>query len=127
MRKNNASKSKFSFRERLRSFSYAIEGVTDFFRTEHNAWIHLGTSILVFFFAWFISVSRTELLTLVIVVGLVWVAEIFNTALEKTMDLVSLEINKRIKRVKDLSAAAVLVSALIAFIVGCLIFIPKII
>ena len=56
---------------------------------------------------------------------MVWTAEIFNTAIEKTMDFISREKHPQIKLVKDLAAAAVLITAVSAIIVGAIIFIPK--
>jgi len=63
-------------------------------------------------------------LFIVIAIGLVWVAELFNTAIEKLCDMVCPEQHPQIKFIKDVSAAAVLVTAIIAMITGCIIFIP---
>ena len=57
--------------------------------------------------------------------AMVWMAELFNTAIEKTMDFISKEAHPQIKLVKDLAAAAVLIAAIAAVLVGALIFIPK--
>jgi diacylglycerol kinase (ATP) len=65
------------------------------------------------------------MIALVIVIGLVWVAEIFNTAIEKIMDLISPSYHPEVKLIKDLAAAAVLTTAFIAVIAGAIIFIPK--
>ncbi len=62
---------------------------------------------------------------LVVVTGFVWAAEIFNTAIEKIMDYISIDREPEIKFIKDVAAAAVLVAAITAFITGCIIFIPK--
>lgn len=62
-------------------------------------------------------------MALIIVIGLVFVSEIFNTAIKALCDFVSPQKHENIKQIKDLSAAAVLVSAIIAFIIGTLIFI----
>ena len=117
---------KFSVKERIQSFGYAIEGLFAFFRTEHNAWIHLCATIGVAVMALLFPVSSTEIVALVIVVGMVWVAEIFNTAIEKAMDVYSTKRDPKIKLVKDLAAGAVLVAAVTALTVGLIIFIPKI-
>lgn len=117
---------KFSLRERRKSFQYAIDGMVAFFRTENNAWLHLfGTVIVILLAAW-VKVSRMETVFLVIVTGLVWVAELFNTAIEKIVDIISPDHHPRAKYIKDVAAGAVLVMAITALITGGIIFIPKI-
>lgn len=71
-------------------------------------------------------ISNYEWIAVLIVMALVWMAELFNTCLEKTMDFLSGEIHPQIKIIKDMAAAAVLITALMAVVVGCLIFLPKI-
>lgn len=115
----------FSIRARANSFRYAWEGVSTFFAQEHNAWIHLAASISVLIAAWCFKVSNTEMMLLIIVTGLVWVTEIINTAVEKLADFVSPGYHPKIKLIKDLSAAAVLVAAFISMVTGAFIFIPK--
>jgi diacylglycerol kinase len=117
---------KFSVKARLKSFIYAFSGMKFFFRSQHNAWIHLLATGLVIFLAIFFHVSGSEAIALTVSVGFVWVSELFNTAIEKTMDFISVETNPKIKIIKDLSAAAVLFAALAAWVVGCIVFIPKI-
>jgi diacylglycerol kinase (ATP) len=116
----------FSIRARVRSIRYAWEGVNAFFDSQHNAIIHFYFTIFVMIAAIFFRASDTELIALVIVAGFVWAAEIFNTAIEKMMDLVSPEKHPKVKFIKDVAAAAVLISAITAIIVGLVIFIPKI-
>jgi diacylglycerol kinase (ATP) len=116
----------FSLRARVKSFSYAFNGFFYFLRTEHNAIIHLLATAIVITSCILLSVSGIEAAALVIVTGLVWMAELFNTAIEKTMDFISMEKKQEIKFIKDLSAAAVLLASFIAIAVGCIIFIPKI-
>lgn len=115
----------FSIRERANSFRFAWEGIHQFFAKEHNAWIHLAATIMVFVAACCFRMSRIEMISLVIVTGLVWVAEIFNTVIEKIMDFVAPERRPEVKLIKDLAAAAVLVAAFIALVTGAFIFIPK--
>jgi diacylglycerol kinase len=73
-----------------------------------------------------LRISRVEWMALVIAFGLVWMAEIFNTCLEKVMDFLTGELHPQVKIIKDLAAAAVLTTAFVAFVVGLLIFIPRI-
>jgi diacylglycerol kinase (ATP) len=119
------NKESFSIRARGNSFNYAFEGMKDFFRTEHNAWLHLLGTIAVIGLAIVFPVSRFEMIALILAMGFVWMAELFNTVIEKIMDFISIEQHPKIKFIKDLSAAAVLMAAAAAFITGCIVFIPK--
>jgi diacylglycerol kinase (ATP) len=116
----------FSLKARLKSFRYAFEGLHSFFATQHNAIIHLFITISAFLAAIFFSVGKGELTAIVIVTALVWVAELFNTAIEKLADMVSKDFHPSIKYIKDVSAAAVLIAAVTAFITGAIIFLPKV-
>lgn len=118
---------KFSIRSRIKSFSYASAGLRQFVVREHNARIHLVATIGVIITALVLNVTRTEAAILAIVTGLVWVAEIINTCVERLADLITQEQHPGIKIVKDLSAGAVLTAAITAVIVALFIFIPRII
>lgn len=115
----------FSLRSRLSSFGFALSGLSAFFRQEPNAWIHLIATLTVLMASWYFNLSFYEIIALVIVTGFVWVAEIFNTVIERIMDFISTERNPGIKFIKDLSACGVLVSAITAMVTGAIIFIPK--
>jgi len=115
----------FSLKSRAGSFGFAFEGLRSFFRNETNAWIHLVSTVIVASLALYCKLSSTEIVCLVIVTGLVWVAELFNTAIEGIMDFVSGQRHPDIKIIKDLAAGAVLLSAVTAFVTGAIIFIPK--
>jgi diacylglycerol kinase len=119
--------SKFSWKARLKSFVFAWQGIIDFFRTEHNAQIHLAVTILVIVLSIFFRVNKTETIAIIFSIALVWITEMVNTTIEKTMDFISLQRHPQIKIIKDLSAGAVLIAAIAAVIVGCIIFVPKII
>lgn len=112
---------------RLKSFRYAIKGMQRFFLDEPNARIHLLLTVAVFIAATYLRVPAKEFALLVIVVGMVWMAEIFNTAVERIMDFISPGYNEKVKVIKDISAAAVLVSSIIAAAVGLTVLVPKII
>lgn len=115
----------FTLRARLRSFRYAYSGLIRFFFEEHNAIVHLLATIVVGALVIFFRINGAELLALVIVTGGVWVAELLNTAIEQVMNMVSPEWHPKVKYIKDLAAAAVLVAAITALLVGGLIFIPR--
>jgi diacylglycerol kinase (ATP) len=123
--KNNSLK-RFSLHARLQSFRFAFEGLTQFFREEHNAIIHLFFTILVFAAAIYFHLSRVELAAVIFATGFVWSAELFNTAVEKLADKVSSNFDPKIKFIKDVSAAAVLVAACSASLIGTIVFLPKI-
>lgn len=115
----------FSLQSRLNSFGFAFKGIFKFFQQEHNAWIHLVATICVFVAAVYYHVTNSELIALIIVSGFVWVAEIFNTVIEKIMDFISPEYHEAVKFIKDLAAGGVMFSALTAAATGIIVFIPK--
>jgi diacylglycerol kinase (ATP) len=122
--KTNVEK-RFTPASRWKSFRYAAEGLRYFFRSEPNARIHLAATIIVALLVILLPISAREVLLLVWAVGFVWVTELLNTAIEKAMDIISKEYHPVIKTVKDISAASVLLAALVALVTGCFIFIPK--
>ena len=117
---------KFSIKSRLSSFKFAFQGLLSLVKNEHNARIHLLAAILAIVLGIVMKISVTEWALLTIVIGLVFISELFNTAIEKLADFVHPEWNDQIKKVKDYAAAAVFISAIIALVAGGLIFIPRI-
>jgi diacylglycerol kinase len=117
--------SRFSLHSRAKSFQYALVGVFEFFRTEHNAWIHLLATVGIVVAAMVVGVTQTEGIALVIAVALVWITEMLNTCIEKAMDVITEEYHEKIKFIKDISAGAVLVAAAAAVLIGLYVFIPK--
>jgi diacylglycerol kinase (ATP) len=122
---NKKSINSFSLQARVKSISYAFEGLFRFFREEHNARVHLAATICVIILSLCLNISRLEILVLILTIGLVWIAEIFNTSIERIMDHLSPGRSRTVKYIKDLAAAAVLVASFIAIVTGCIIFIPK--
>ncbi len=118
---------KFSIAKRLKSFTYAFNGLRILLREEHNSRIHLFATVCVVLAGVIFRISSLEWVAVVFAIGLVFGGEIFNSAIEDLADVVCPERDERIKKVKDLSAAAVLVSAFTALIIGLIIFIPKIV
>lgn len=119
-------KEKFSLKKRAASFCFAFRGIKTLLQSEHNAWIHLVASILVICFGFYFKISSHEWIAVCFAVGFVFSMEIVNTAFEKLCNFVSPEKHELIKQIKDLAAGAVLVSAIIALIIGLIIFLPKI-
>jgi diacylglycerol kinase (ATP) len=118
------NKQRFSVHNRLKSFGFAAEGIARFFATQHNAVIHLIATFTVTAMGFWLSISRVEWLMVVFAIGIVFSAEIFNTAIEKLANEITNDYSRAIKTIKDLSAAAVLVAAITAAIIGMIIFIP---
>lgn len=116
---------KFSMSGRKKSFSYALHGLLIFFKTQHNAWIHLTASAMAVTAGFYFELGSSEWCWIALAIGLVFIAEIFNTALEFLCDVVSPQIHPQIKIVKDVAAAAVLMAAIAAAVIGSIIFIPK--
>jgi len=117
---------KFSVRKRLKSFGYAFNGLKLLLKKEHNSRIHLVAAVVVILLGWELKISVVEWMVLVLVISAVFVAEIFNSALEHLADHLSPERSEPIKIVKDLAAAAVLVCAFSSVVIAILIFLPKV-
>ena len=117
---------KFSIRERLKSFGFAFNGLKILVREEHNSRIHLFAVVCVIIAGVFVKISVSDWIAVVFAFGFVIVMEIVNSAIEGIADFVSPEKHEMIKKIKDLSAAAVLIAAITAFIIGLIIFVPKI-
>ena len=118
---------KFSIAARLKSFTYAFNGLKLLFQEEHNSWIHLFATVCVIVAGIWLKISLLEWVAVAFAIGLVFSGEIFNSAIEDLSDVVCPELDDRIKKVKDLAAAAVLVNAITAAVIGLLVFVPKII
>lgn len=111
----------------INSFKYAFMGIKSAYKDEQNLRIHTVMAILVLIFSFILKVSYYELIVCLILIGLVLMAEFFNTSLENLVDLVTLEKNPLAKVAKDTAAAGVLVFAIISAVIGLIIFVPKII
>ena len=120
------NKKPFSVMDRLRSFIYAIAGLKTFFQTEHNSWIHILAASSIIILGKLIRLNNYEWCFIILAIGLVLMAEIFNTAIESLTDIVSPDYCDMAKKVKDVSAAAVLVAAIAALCIGLFVFVPKI-
>ena len=113
--------------KRLKSFQYAFNGLKVLIKEEPNARIHLLLTIIVISAGIFFNISVNEWIVVSFAIALVISMELLNSAIENISDLVSPEKNAFIKKAKDQGAAAVLISAIGAFIIGIIIFLPKVI
>lgn len=94
-------------------------------KEEHNARIHLLATICVIMAGLFLKISLNEWIAIVFSIGLVFSLEIINSSVENIADFISPEKHETIKKIKDLSASGVLISAITAFVIGLIIFLPK--
>lgn len=108
-----------------KSFGYAFKGIGRTIRDERNIKIHLLATVLVVAFGFFLHISIAEWMICLILFGLVISLELVNTAIEATVDLVTEERKPLAGKAKDAAAGAVLVSAIMAAVIGCIIFLPK--
>ena len=112
------------FSSRYHSFGHALRGWWYVLRTQKNAWLHALITTLVVAMALWLRVSAQDWAVLVLTIALVWSAEFFNTAIEAVVDLASPVQHPLAKTGKDVGAAAVLIAALAAVLVGLLILGP---
>ncbi len=117
---------KFSINKRLQSFTHAFRGLLYVIRTQHNAWIHLITSALVIIAGFAFNITLTEWLVILLAMGLVLTAEVINTAIEDLLDRFHPEYDRQVGLIKDVGAGGVLIAAIIAAIIGFIIFGPKV-
>ena len=110
----------------LASFKYAFRGLKEVISSERNAKIHIFFALVAIIASILLKVSVLEFLFVFSSIVLVFFAEIVNTAVEKTLDLISQENNHLVQLIKDMLAAAVLVTALGSLVVAGVVFAPKI-
>jgi diacylglycerol kinase (ATP) len=111
-------------RSRIESFRYAFGGLWYMLRTQRNAWIHAVATVCVVSLGAWLGLDHVEWAIIALTVGLVWMAEFVNTALEAVVDLASPDIHPLAKVGKDVGAAAVLIAAITSVVVGLLILGP---
>jgi diacylglycerol kinase (ATP) len=109
----------------LRSFGFAIAGLLWALRRERNLQIHAAITVVVVVLGFSVRLAPWEWCAVLLSCGLVWLAEMLNTALEVLADAVTKEPNELIRRAKDAAAGAVLVAAVMATAVGGVVFLPK--
>jgi diacylglycerol kinase (ATP) len=112
--------------QQLKSFKYAFSGLAKVIFTERNMQLHVVAAITVLGFGFYYHLTATEWCLITLCIGLVFSAEMFNTAIEKWIDFVHPQHHKTVGFVKDVAAGAVLVLAIAAAVVGLIIFLPKI-
>lgn len=104
------------------TFRYAAEGVMYALRTQVNMRIHVVVALLVIVAGLTLHISRLDWLFVCVAIAIVIVAELFNTAVEAAVDLISPDIHPLVKAAKDTAAGAVLLAAVFAVIIGIFVF-----
>ena len=113
-------------KKRLLSFKWAIKGIGNLFSKHANAQLHLLATIAVVFLSVFFRITVVESCLVILCIALVLSMEALNSSIETLADRVSAQQDDLIRQVKDIAAAAVLISAIGAAIVGGVIFLPKV-
>lgn len=109
----------------INSFKYAFNGIKEALTTEDNLAFHLIASVFVIIFAYFFKFSLIEFSIVIITISMVIMAEITNTIIEKLSDIINPEKSEKIRIIKDMSAAVVLLSAICAVLIMAFLFAPK--
>ena len=112
------------FNSRIIAFGHAFRGWWYVLQTQHNAWVHAIVAVLVFITAFWLKLPTHDWAILIITVTMVFAAEFVNTAIEAVVDLASPAHHPLAKVGKDVGAAAVLIAALAAVLIGLLILGP---
>ena len=111
-------------KKRIRSFAYAFRGIGSFLKKEHNAWIHCTAIVVVTLGGFHFGITPLEWCVVLLCFGTVLAAEAVNTAIERLVNLVSPDFHPIAGDVKDVAAGAVLICAIVAAIIGGIIFLP---
>lgn len=120
------SEKRFSFVARAKSFTHAFRGIAILVKSTHNFWIHIFLGIIAIVFGFLFKIAGNEWCLIILAIGTVFTAEAFNTAIEIDIDLTSPNYHPYARDTKDVAAGAVLISAIVAVIVGIIVFLPKI-
>lgn len=124
MKPDKSKHKPFSVRKRIGSFRHAINGIRLAISGEHNMRIHLVAAIVVIIAGFYFKLSSTEWIALILAISFVFVAELFNSAIELLADFISPGHHVDIGKIKDISSGAVLVTAIAAVVTGTLVFWP---
>lgn len=111
-------------KKRALSFKYAFDGVVTAFRDQPNLKLHIFAGVAAVFLGLFLDITKAEWLALILTIGLVIALELTNTAIEEVVDSFTDQVHPAAKKAKDVAAAAVLVGAITAVVVGIVIFLP---
>jgi len=108
----------------LKSFNYAFKGLVKTIQEEQNLKIQILSGAVILVLAWCFRIKQWEWAVLILMISLVILMELVNSAVERITDVLKPRINGYVKEIKDIMAAAVLVASIVAVLVGVLIFWP---
>ena len=111
--------------KQLKSFIYAFDGIKTAMYSQVNMVMHVVAATIALLMAWFYHISKIEFCIIIVCIALVISMELLNTAIEIICDFIHPNKHEKIKQIKDISAAAVLITAVAALVIGLVIFIPK--
>ena len=114
-------------KKRMPGFKFAIAGLFSAFKSEKNFRFHIILMILIVLAGFFLNISKTEWLFIIVSIAFVLMSELVNTSIELLVDFISPEYDIKAGKIKDIAAAAVLIAVISAVIVGLIIFVPYII
>jgi len=126
MEKKLSENKRFSLVSRIKSTSNAARGIVIFMKTTHNAWMQIFFGLLAVYLGFILGISSVEWVLIVFAITFVILAETINTAIEIDINLTSPTYHPYARDTKDVAAGAVLITAIMAGIVGLIIFLPKI-
>lgn len=113
------------FPNRIKAIKYAAKGFWILITSEHSIIAQVSIAIIMIVIGFLMEISATDWLFQIMAFGLILVAESLNTAIEKMADFIHPEYHKQIGHIKDISAGAVFFAAIIAVIIGLIIYVPK--
>jgi diacylglycerol kinase len=110
----------------LKSFKYALLGLKKVFLEEQNFRIHAIIALLVIILGFYFHITVLEWIIVILLIALILILEIINSIFERLLDLLKPRIHEYVGDIKDMTAAVVFVGAIIAVIIGLIIFLPHI-
>ncbi len=108
--------------QQLRAFGYALNGIVLFFLKERHAKVHSVAALFIIILSFYLNITSSEWLWVLLSITLVIVTEMINTAIERLCNKLTTELDSDIKIIKDVSAGFVLISSLFAVAVAAIIF-----
>ena len=111
-------------KKHIAGYRHGIRGIWFAFRNESNMLFHLAAAVSVVVVNCLLHISQTEWLITLILIGLAWMAEVFNTSIEKLADRITLEQDPLIGQAKDLASGAVSIICLFAVVCATIIYTP---
>lgn len=109
----------------IKSFKYALKGIYYVFREEQNFRFHIISAIIVVVLMFFLDTSVIEKIILIILISNVLIAELINSIFERIIDILKPRLHPYAKKIKDMTAAVVLIAAFVSFLCGVIILLPE--